>query len=554
MIKNTVLTILAVSIVTVLISVSPAHPSSYAISQITDNSYEDYSPQINSSGYVVWYGNGEIFLYDGTSIRQITDNPYGGGFMPQINDNGYVVWVGDDATDDEIFLYDGIGIRQLTDNSYYDYSPQINNNGYVVWSADYYEIFLYDGISIKQITDSSYHDMYPQMVVNAKPQINNNGYVVWESWDVDGIDHQIFLYDGIGITQITDNHGGYDPQINDNGYVVWYRWDFNGGDYEIFLYDGISIKQITNNSYDDWTPQINNNGYVVWEGSDGSDHEIFLYDGTGIKQISNNSYEDWNPQINNNGYVVWEGYDSHDTEVFLYNGTSTIQITDNAYADDYPQLNDKGDIVWHGFISGAEIFIATPIVKLLYPNGSEIIPSGSTYTIIWEAAKEAVKFDIFYSLNNGAIWNPIASKVTGTSYTWTVPKPLKNKKNCLVKVIGYDAADVKVGEDTSDGTFTIEVVKVTSPDGGENWKVGSTHAITWITNGTKKPVAEVKLFYTYNGGATWILIHTFNDNPGVYNWRASANSANCKVKVVLKNASGKTIGTDVSDHVFTISP
>ena len=70
----------------------------------------------------------------------------------------------------------------------------------------------------------------------------------------------------------------------------------------------------------------------------------------------------------------------------------------------------------------------------------------------------------------------------------------------------------------------------------------------------KEPVSTVKLFYTYNGGATWLLINTLNGNPGTYNWRASANSANCKIKVVLKNASGKTIGTDVSDKVFTISP
>jgi cysteine-rich repeat protein len=56
--------------------------------------------------------------------------------------------------------------------------------------------------------------------------------------------------------------------------VVWYGYD--GLDWEIFLYDGTGITQLTNNSYNDGAPQINNNRYVVWYGFDGSDHEIFL--------------------------------------------------------------------------------------------------------------------------------------------------------------------------------------------------------------------------------------------------------------------------------------
>jgi len=70
-------------------------------------------------------------------------------------------------------------------------------------------------------------------------------------------------------------------------------------------------------------------------------------------------------------------------------------------------------------------------------------------------------------------------------------------------------------------------------------------------------VKKVKLFYTYNGGTNWILIYTLlRDNPGSYSWSVlpSANSANCKVKVILKDAYGNTIGTDVSDEVFTIQP
>jgi hypothetical protein len=201
------------------------------------------------------------------------------------------------------------------------------------------------------------------------------------------------------------------------------------------------------------------------------------------------------------------------------------------------------------------VTVSSQILSLVLPNGGEVIPSGSTYTIKWDPSSGVTKFDLLYSMNNGTTWTAIASKVTGTSYDWTVPKPLKNKKNCLVKVTGYDASNVKVGEDTSDSTFTIEVIKVTSPNGQDLWKAGTTHAITWTTNETKRPVKKVKLFYTYNGGTNWILIYTLNGNPGSYRWRVpGANSANCKVKVVLKDANLVTVGSDVSDELFTIKP
>ena len=194
-------------------------------------------------------------------------------------------------------------------------------------------------------------------------------------------------------------------------------------------------------------------------------------------------------------------------------------------------------------------------IKVHAPNGGEVILSGSTYTIRWGAPLEAVKFTLRYSINNGATWKLMAKNITGTSYNWNVPALLNNKNGCLVKVIGFNSSGTKVGEDTSDATFTIEVVKLTSPDGGEILQQGTPHTITWHTNGTIRPVANAKLFYTTNGGSTWKAIKTLTGNPGSYNWRVpNVSSSSCKVKVVLKDSSGITIGSDMSDGVFTIQP
>jgi hypothetical protein len=192
------------------------------------------------------------------------------------------------------------------------------------------------------------------------------------------------------------------------------------------------------------------------------------------------------------------------------------------------------------------------------PNGWEIIPSGSQYTINWCPSSNTVKFDLFYSLNGGTSWKPkpIASKITGTSYNWTVPCLNNNKTKALVMVIGYNSLGNVVGYDTSDMPFTIEVVKIVSPNGGELLESGSTWPIMWRTNCTIRPVARVELYYT-TGGGIWNLTTTLVGNPGSYNWTVpsvTTKKTKCKVKIVLKDARGVAVGSDVSDKVFTIMP
>jgi YD repeat-containing protein len=240
-------------------------------------------------------------------------------------------------------------------------------------------------------------------------------------------------------------------------------------------------------------------------------------------------------------------------------GTSTLQNPSHTY-------NTAGDFTVSLTVSGSggsdvetktnyiHVIDTVTAITVLSPNGGEIIPSGSTYTIRWSAPSSAVKFDLQYSINNGTAWTTIATNVTGTSYNWSVTKPAANKINCFVKVIGYNSSGVMVGEDKSNAIFTIEVVRLNSPNGGETLTSGTVHAITWTTNGTIRPVANVTLSYSLDGGTTYTSIITLTGNPGSYNWTVPAVTAtNCKVKVVLKDSGAVAIGNDVSNNIFTIS-
>ena len=160
-------------------------------------------------------------------------------------------------------------------------------------------------------------------------------------------------------------------------------------------------------------------------------------------------------------------------------------------------------------------------------------------------------------MNNGNTWKLIEKDLTGNAYSWAVPTPWKNKKKCRIKVIGYDAAGKKVGADKSDSVFIIEVVRLTTPNGGETLTPGGTCTITWTTNETKKDVSKVKLFYTKNNGRTWKKIESLSSNTGSYDWIApdvNKTKTKCRVKVILKAANGKCVGKDISDDKFSIEP
>jgi len=191
-------------------------------------------------------------------------------------------------------------------------------------------------------------------------------------------------------------------------------------------------------------------------------------------------------------------------------------------------------------------------LTLLKPNGGETIASGSEYNIWWGSPPEVVSFTLRYSVDNGVTWEEIATKVPGNSYIWKVPTPLGNKKQSLVKVIGYNADGVKVGSDKSDNPFTIEVLNITTPVAGATVPQGLPYIITWTANGTSSPPDQVVVKYTLNNGKTW---KTAQGTLGAssFSWNVPAVSKpknNAKVKVILK-AGGVTVAKAVSG-IFTV--
>jgi len=395
--------------------------ANYNITQLTDNTYKDSSPQTNSRGDVVWSGydgsDNEIFLYVAPSgiTTKITNNSYD-DLSPQINDKGDVVWSGrKDGSDNEIFLYEAsTGITtQITNNSYDDIVPQINNNKEIVWlgkDGTNYDVFLYEGTPVPTKITNSNNKVNSYSSSRSGPQINSRGDIVWHGFT--GTRTEIFLYEAsTSVTRQVSNNPYYscNAQINSNGDIVWLGKD-ESYNYAIFLYSAEGkpfsterIAKIANNPYNQSKPQINSNSDVVWRGYDEFGKTLIsLYNVStkAIKKIHDtDNYSEEDPQINDRGDVVWSEYDSpfspRDYEIYLYEASTgiTTQLTNNGgntiwngddYHDRYPQINDKGDVVWSGYDgSDYEIFIAISDSEQC-PNGDSTDKDGDGLLDCWE--------------------------------------------------------------------------------------------------------------------------------------------------------------------------
>jgi Zn-dependent metalloprotease len=198
---------------------------------------------------------------------------------------------------------------------------------------------------------------------------------------------------------------------------------------------------------------------------------------------------------------------------------------------------------------------APSAVALFSPVDGDTFANGDTVNIQWEGPANMAYANLSYSVDNGATWKTIEKNLQGSSFDWPIPLQSNNKAKSLVKASAYDDKGKLIGTAKS-GVFAIEVVRLTAPNGGEPfWDEGSVQTITWVANTTKSPVAKVQLSYSIDNGVSWKSIASDNINDGSLEWilpSVSASKTKSKVKIVLKDDKGSTLGSDISDAPFTI--
>ena len=152
------------------------------------------------------------------------------------------------------------------------------------------------------------------------------------------------------------------------------------------------------------------------------------------------------------------------------------------------------------------------------------------------------------SATSGTLFSlSVGSALTGGSGTVTLTSvTLRDCSNATLGSTIGTAATVSVDRSTP-------AVAVTSPNGGESWLVGSSHAITWTATDTEGIAATgITLEYSVNNGGSWLPVASGLANSGSFSWTVPNNpSTTALVRATAVDLHGNT-ANDASNATFTI--
>ncbi len=179
------------------------------------------------------------------------------------------------------------------------------------------------------------------------------------------------------------------------------------------------------------------------------------------------------------------------------------------------------------------------------PNGGEAWTVGSVQNITWISAGTVANVKLEYSTDGGATYpSVVASSIANIgTYAWTIPDAITTAARLKVSDVNDTTAS-----DASNTNFKIQgFLRITAPNGGEKWTVGSVRTVTWDRNGS---IPFVKLEFSTNGGGLYAPITASTSNTGSFAWAIPDNiSTNCLVKV--SDTNDATVN-DASDVIFKI--
>jgi len=187
----------------------------------------------------------------------------------------------------------------------------------------------------------------------------------------------------------------------------------------------------------------------------------------------------------------------------------------------------------------------SPSITVVSPNGGENWRTGTTQSITWTSDGLSGQVRIDLSQDGGTTWKTI---IPSTPNDGNQPWRVTGKVSTEARIRMVSATDRAV-LDASDANLSIELptITVVSPNGGDNWEIGTTQNITWTSDGLS---GKVKIELSRDGGTTWrTIISSLND--GNQAWKATGPAITQARIRVVSVADGAVF--DVSDANFTIA-
>ncbi|UCH65009.1 MAG: T9SS type A sorting domain-containing protein [Ignavibacterium sp.] len=228
----------------------------------------------------------------------------------------------------------------------------------------------------------------------------------------------------------------------------------------------------------------------------------------------------------NNGVVNWFIPDS--------------LVPDNDYKIKVTSLNDPTSFDF----SDNDFSIVKGVIDITSPSGGEYWLIGERYIITWndniggnfkiELYKSDVRLDF------------IDDRHSGNTKNWTIPNSLQPDTDYKILITSLSDSTVF---DFSDSSFTIALpqIEITTPNGGEDWRVGTTYSIEWTDI-----IAENVKIDLYRADTSYHVISLSTPSDGLYNWRIPTEIDSAHDYRIMVRSTANSNVVDFSDDPFSI--
>ncbi len=205
----------------------------------------------------------------------------------------------------------------------------------------------------------------------------------------------------------------------------------------------------------------------------------------------------------------------------------------------------------------------SPLISSLVLQ-SGIFRTGGKSTIAFTVSDDIgiTTLDFYYSYDNGANWNTIATGfVPGSNgmsggYDWTIPTNALLTNQLKIKMVAWDTSGNR--SEAIAGPYTVisgvaPNVTLLSPNGGEVWDLGTTQTIRWNVN-APNGIGRMTLYLYWSDQAEFIA-DVRSNTSGSFVWTVPKSSSfvtsTARVKIRVEDLNGNE-SDDWSDAYFSI--
>jgi hypothetical protein len=229
-----------------------------------------------------------------------------------------------------------------------------------------------------------------------------------------------------------------------------------------------------------------------------------------------------------------------------YNNTSA---TEGVWNVDAIATNANGSVTYSWTWNVYPVPVITSYAPTLSPN--DIAGASRTFNITIDQVVNVTWYINNTPIqSNGSVTDARYTNISALPGTWNVSAIATNGNGRAMRSWTWNVSQV------------VPSIKVTSPNGVENWKRGTIHAITWTNVGN--PGINVKTEIRKGTTVTNVKIELLKGttvvstlvknapNSGSYSWKISSSLAT-NYKIRITRIGTTPLYTDSSDNYFQIS-